>query len=51
MAVLAWDERSDFAAVVVDDFETYEIQLDYAVPICLHFPRCALPTSVRYPTQ
>lgn len=51
MAVLARDERSDSAAVVANDFETYEIRLDFAAPICLHFPYCVLPTLVHYPVQ
>jgi len=49
MAVPARDDRSDSAAVVADDFETYEIRLDFVAPIGLHFPYCVLPTSVHYP--
>lgn len=51
MAVLARDEKPDFVAVVADDFETYEIQLDFAAPVCLHSPHCVPPTSVHCPIQ
>lgn len=50
-AVLAQDEISDSVTVVADDFETFEIRLDFEAPICLNSLNFVLPTFVHYPVQ